>query len=286
LRSLIAPSLRLLITPPMRSLITPGRRETTKSRKTWVRYALCEVRPLSKKTEKPRADKHEFDTPCARFGRFRKKNGEDPSELIAGKKAEQQRKRLFFVRGRAAAFKTNGEDPSELIASKKAEQQRKRFFFVRGRAPKSQTALGNRWPEGAGSDQGPKNAFRAALYDVSRALLFQTCEKARVFGRVCPQTPPGAVFAESRATGSETGGSPRAKKTSFRPVLYDVSLLLLIQNLMFYRVFRTSDGQNFEFFEGSARKRRLGQCLRGVGRPSARPHEVFDGPGRRGATEC
>ncbi len=67
--------------------------------------------------------------------------------------------------------------------------------------------------------------------------------------------------------------------------MYDVSLLLLIQNLVFYRVFRTSDGQNLVFFEGSARKRRLGQCLRGVGRPSARPHEVFDGPGRRGATK-
>ena len=138
---------------------------------------------------------------------------------------------------------------------------------------------------GGGERPGAEKRFSSRPVDVSRALLCQNYENAPVFGRVCPQTPPGAVFAESRATGSETGGSPGANKTSFRPVLYDVSLLLLIQNLVFYRVFRASDGQNLVFFEGSARKRRLGQCLRGVGRPSARPHEVFDGPGRRGATK-
>ena len=41
-------------------------------------HPVREVRPLSKKTEKPRTEKHGFDTPCARFGRFRKKKRRRP----------------------------------------------------------------------------------------------------------------------------------------------------------------------------------------------------------------
>ena len=73
-------------------------------------------------------------------------------------------------------------------------------------------------------------------------------------------------------------------KTWFRAALRGVSPLVPLQNLVFYRVFRTSDGQNLVFFEGSARKRRPGQCL-GAQAPDRMRFSMDRGGGERPGAE-